>query len=100
MESQDKPTDASEQPIVLLRLHFREMALRFLDGMNPQPHKAIVIADAICSYYGHLDLSRPMRYEAHDFFHEALYVIDQAQQPRERRFNQWLHEWNVEFGVG
>ena len=86
---------------VLLRLHFRELALRFLDGMNPQPDKAIVIADAICSYDGEIDTGRPIRYEAHDFFHEALKVIEQKQTMLNgRNFNSWLHVWNKGFGVG
>ena len=86
---------------ILLRLHFRELALRYLDQTNPQPNRAIVIADAICSYDGPFEENRPMRYEAHDFFHEALKLIE-FKQPLSsgRRFNQWLHTWNLTFGVG
>lgn len=100
MQSENTPPSAPVDSIVLLRLHFREMCLRFLDGMNPQPDKAIVIADAICSYDADIDTERAMRYEAHDFVHEALKVIQQDQPMLNgRRFNQWLHRWNAEFGV-
>jgi hypothetical protein len=91
----------TQEQTILLRLHFQEMALRFLDGTNPQPSRAIVIADAICSYDGEIDTTRPVRYEAHEFFHEALAVIQNSQlTPSKKRFNDWLHRWNKEFGAG
>lgn len=84
---------------ILDRLHFRELALRFLDGINPQPHKAIVIADAICSYDGDLDEGRPMRYEAHDFVQAALQIIDRDEGASGRLFGYWLTFWNEKFGA-
>lgn len=85
---------------ILKRLHFQEMALRFLDGMNPQPDRALVIADAICSYDGPLDTRQPMRYLAHDFLWQAIPVIERRQGANNGAFAEWLRKWNETYGVG
>lgn len=84
---------------ILRRMHFREIALRYLDGFNPQPRTAIVIADAICSYDGSLSDVEPMRYQSHEFVTESVRVIDSGQSIREGRpFCNWLKKWVQEFG--
>ena len=85
--------------VVLLRMHFRELALRFLDSYNPQPVRAIVIADCICSYDGELDDKVPMRHQAHDFVTQAMRAIDRGEPCQYAgRFVDWINNWNSRFG--
>lgn len=101
----DKHENASTTAPVdqLVRLlSFRELALRFLDGVNPQPYHAIVIADAIVSFDGvaELDPGIPMRHHAHEFVQEALRVIEnKAKFLSDKPFSRWMVVWNDEFGV-
>jgi hypothetical protein len=84
---------------ILKRLHFREIALRFLDGFNPAPSKSIVIADCICSYDGPLFYTVPIRYQAHDFVHAAYRLIELKQElPVSTQYGIWLTDWVKEFG--
>ena len=83
-------------------LAFRELALRFLDGIVPQPYHAIVIADAIVSFDGivECDSSVPLRHHAHEFVKEAVSVIEsKATFLSGRQFGEWMVVWNDEFGV-
>lgn len=84
---------------ILQRLHFREIALRYLDSFNPAPAKSIVIADCICSYDGQLLSISPMRYQAHSFVHSAYRLIEQGQElPVSQPYAGWLTNWMKEFG--
>jgi hypothetical protein len=85
--------------VILERLHFRELALRFLDGINPQPYRAIVIADAICSYDGDLDEGLPMRHQCHNFVHAAMRIIDRNEPASGEAFSYWIDNWNEKFGA-
>ena len=81
------------------KIRFRELALRFLDSFNPQPEKAIVIADAILSYDSYIDEKLPMRHSAHAFVLEATKLIEKGSPPREGIVGKWLNEWNERFGA-
>lgn len=83
---------------ILQRLHFRELALRFLDSYNPQCDKAIVIADAILSWNGPLDTSEPMRYQASDFVRQAVRIIENTMEPA-GKYSAWLIQWNKKYGI-
>jgi hypothetical protein len=83
---------------VLKRLHFRELALRYLDSFNPPLKKSIVIADCICSYDGNLNPVAPMRHIAHTFVHGAAKIIENNQLlPADHAFHHWLTEWSKNF---
>ena len=81
------------------KIHFRELALRFLDSYNPQPEKSIVIADAILSYDGYVDETIPMRHTAHSFVSKAMRVIEKGGSEGDSVVGKWIHEWNEKFGV-
>lgn len=101
MSSENAMTGTPVECLVRL-LSFRELALRFLDGINPQPYHAIVIADAIVSFDGvdQLDAAIPMRHHAHEFVQEAMRVIEnKATFLSGRQFGRWMVVWNGEFGV-
>jgi hypothetical protein len=84
---------------ILKRLHFREIALRYLDDMNPAPSKAIVIADCICSYDGPLLSVDPMRYQAHDFVQAAYRILQMNLDcPAGNPYGVWLADWVKTFG--
>ena len=84
---------------ILERLHFRELALRFLDSYNPQPDRAVVIADAICAFDGMLTDAIPMRHHAHRFVAEAYRIIEQEREGSDAPFSAWLIWWNRQFGI-
>jgi hypothetical protein len=88
---------------ILKRLHFREIALRYLDDFNPAPIKAIVIADCICSYDGPILAIDPVRYQAHDFVQAAYRRIEKRQDvPAGNSLStpwaEWLVEWVKKYG--
>lgn len=83
---------------ILKRLHFRELALRYLDSFNPPLKRAIVIADCICSFDENLNPVVPMRHIAHTFVHGAARLIEQNQPlPDDHAFHRWLTRWAKEF---
>lgn len=87
---------------IVLRTGWRELALRFLDGFNPQPERAIVIADAIVDFAatGDVDESVPLRHHAHDFVRTAHRLIEQQQDPvASSQIDQWVAKWNDKYGV-
>lgn len=96
------PVDPGRLDRLVRLLSFRELALRFLDGINPQPYHAIVIADAVVSFDGvdDLDAAIPMRHHAHEFVTEALNVIEYKKDFLSGKyFCRWMVVWNDEFGV-
>jgi hypothetical protein len=101
MSSENGDSTAPVQRLVRL-LSFRELALRFLDDVNPKPERAIVIADAIVSFdeVDSLDRLVPMRHHAHAFVDEALRVIEyRSAFLSGRQFGRWMVVWNDQFGV-
>lgn len=86
---------------LLLRLQFRELGLRFLDSYNPQLDTSIVVADAILSYWGKIDTSRPIRHLAHEFVQECVGIIEgKSVSSRNAYFHKWITTWNIEYGIG
>lgn len=86
---------------LLKQLAWRELALRFLDSMNPKPNFAIVIVDAICAYrdIGHLGDS--VRHHAHFFVTEAIRQIERELPPTDHSTAtyEWIYNWNKLYGV-
>lgn len=82
------------------RLAWRELALRFLDSCNPEPDRAIVIANCIVDYDGPMDLEKPLRHSAHEFFRMAERLIEHGNVPTEASaMASWIMRWNKELGV-
>ena len=90
---------------------WRELALRFLDGVNPQPERAIVIADCILSF-NLVDLiaeALPLRHHAHAFVQYALRVIEyrtanplatsNSTLTASEQVEEWIWKWNAAKGV-
>lgn len=73
---------------------FRELALRFLDSFNPQPKKAIVIANAIVDYDESVGIGS-LRYFSHDFVRMAYDRIENdREQERCIPIGDWLNRWH------
>ncbi len=85
--------------MILTTLAWRELALRFLDSCNPQPDKAIVIADCIVSYRGPFPEDQPLRHHAHEFFREAEAQIQHGNAPTDSPIGRWIADWNKHYGV-
>lgn len=81
------------------KIRFRELSLRFLDLYNPQPERAIVIADAILSFDGAVDKERPMRHISHEFVNAATRLIEKSSEIGDSPMERWISDWNEEFGV-
>lgn len=80
--------------MILQRLAWRELALRFLNSFNPQPDKAIVIANAIVEYDG--EIGFPMRYHAHGFVQSAYQIIEHEKTWKPTlEMDEWLMAWKV-----
>jgi hypothetical protein len=86
---------------LLKQLAWRELALRFLDSMNPKPDKAIVIADAICAYRNIDYLGGSTRHHAHFFVREAIRQIEQEMSPTvpSTTTYEWIYNWNKAYGA-
>lgn len=84
----------------LKRLAWRELALRFLDGYNPEPLRHIIICECILSYYGELSDEYPLRYHAHHFVKIAHEVIELKTDPKPEEGNiaKWIRAWNSMLG--
>ena len=81
------------------KIRFRELSLRFLDSYNPQPDRAIVIADAILSFDGEIDEQLPMRHISHRFVYAATRLIEKECVLGSSPMERWISDWNEEFGV-
>ncbi len=80
------------QPI-MKRLAWQQMAMCFLDSLNPKPHAEPLMVECILSYDGEIPATR-IRHHAHAFMRATERIVSLKITPDSpNATEQWIVKW-------